>query len=98
MTNDGESTFDTSPEHPPPGHGPKKPDPRGDSDSVLYDPSMLVVADQKEISPAPPSEDPSPTDLELLKQQGAIPKHYSRPQQSASVEEDSQGKERFVGQ
>lgn len=104
MTNEGESTFDTSPEHQP-IHSrsmPKKNrrSPFEDSDNADDDSSehstsapgvgVLVVSEQQEVPPAPPPPSQnSPREdeeLEILKQQGAIPKHYRRPLNSSSVE------------
>lgn len=104
MTNEGESTFDTSPEHQPVRSrsvpNKNRGSPFEDSDNADDDSSehstsapgagVLVVSEQQEVPPAsPPPSQNSPREdeeLEILKQQGAIPKHYRRPLNSSSVE------------
>ncbi|XP_056022403.1 pecanex-like protein 1 isoform X2 [Ostrea edulis] len=96
MTNEGESIFDTSPEYPPiHSHlvAKDKLNPSRDSANVQGNPSethlppsevnTLMVAEHQ--NTPPPSDPPIEDDeLEILKQQGAIPKNYRRSQNMPS--------------
>ncbi|XP_061167093.1 pecanex-like protein 1 [Saccostrea echinata] len=98
MTNEGESTFDTSPEHPPMQSrlsAKEKSNPYEGSDIAPNNPSetdqassglnVLMVAEHQDIPPPmdPPMED---KELQILKQQGAIPKNYRRSQTGQCTE------------